>query len=57
MAKPLGKMETKRLLMAIESKAKKLWMHAAPSGSRDFNFSSQDMMAIEKICRKYLKKL
>tara|TARA_R110000824_G_scaffold289388_1_gene477973 strand:+ start:76 stop:237 length:162 start_codon:yes stop_codon:yes gene_type:complete len=49
----MTKAQAKRLLQAIDSKAKKLW---APN--KDYTFmTTQDMIAIEKIIKKNLKRL
>jgi len=52
----MTKTQRKRALAAIVQKAQRLTLH---SGGPDFQFrmSTQDFIAIEKICMKYLKKL
>jgi len=54
MAKRLTKTEKKRLYAAILGKTKKLF---SVSDSFETLMSAQDMIAIEKIVRKYQKKL
>ena len=46
----MTKTQTKRALNDIKSKAKRLWMFTSSMGT-------SDVVAIEKICDKYLKKL
>jgi len=46
----MTKAQAKRSLKSIDSKSKKLWASADP-------FSTADMIAIEKIVRKNLKRL
>ena len=53
---PMAKMtktQSKRAYLAIKQKAGKLW---AQTGGRGLSMSTQDLVAIEKICDKYLKK-
>jgi len=50
----MTKTQQKRAYLAIKQKARKLWSGSSPSHVREM--SAQDMMAIEKICNKYLKK-
>ncbi len=51
MAKTMGKMQTRRMLQAIESKAKKLWMLGA------IPLDTKDLVAIERITKRYINKL
>jgi hypothetical protein len=46
----MTKTQTKRALNAIKTKAKRLWYFTS-------TMSTNDVVAIEKICDKYLKKL
>jgi len=48
----MTKTQEKRALIAIKQKARSLWGEYPMS-----RMSTQDMIAIEKICDKYLKKL
>ena len=52
----MTKTQRKRALAAILQKAQKLTLH---SGGSDFKLrmSTQDFLAIERICMKYLNKL
>jgi len=47
----MTKTQAKRGFIAIKQKARKLWTWSASP-----EMSTQDMVAIEKICDKYLKK-
>ena len=51
MAKTLTKTQTRRMLKSIESKSKKLWMLGSVP------FDTKDMVAIERITKRYLNKL
>ena len=55
MAKRLTKTEIKRLYAAILSKTKKLWLNTGYQEGA--NMSTPDIIAIEKIINKYLKRL
>jgi len=48
----MTKTQQKRAYLAIKQKAGKLWMSRASGG----RMTTQDLVAIEKICDKYLKK-
>ena len=57
----MTKAQAKRLLKAIDSKAHRLWDASSAPGSERMNIrgwlSTADMIAIEKIVRKNLKRL
>lgn len=55
MAKRLTKTETKRLYAAILGKTRKLWFFK--SGDTSSLMSTKDMMTIEAIISKYIKKV
>jgi len=50
----MTKTQQKRAYLAIKQKAGKLW--SQPKFPIDYGMSTQDLVAIEKICDKYLKK-
>ena len=54
----MTKTQAKRAYLAIKQKAGKLWQHSsvAPFTQGQFGMTTQDLVAIEKICDKYLKK-
>ena len=52
----MTKTQRKRALIAIKTKARKLWDFRIGLKSGE-EMSTQDMMAIDKIVTKYLKKL
>jgi hypothetical protein len=56
----MTKTQAKRAYLAIKQKAGKLWMHGPwvhqSNTLRGLQMSTQDLVAIEKICDKYLKK-
>jgi hypothetical protein len=56
MAKRMTKTQAKRAYMAINQKARKLWWARGWNLPRELGMSTKDMMAIETICEKYLKK-
>ena len=55
----MTKTQSKRAYLAIKQKAQKLWSSSISGGfqARSYpSMSTQDLVAIEKICDKYLKK-
>jgi hypothetical protein len=50
----LTKAQSKRMLKAIDSKAKRLWSNV---NTRNITLSTADMIAIEKIVARSLKRL
>jgi len=53
----MTKTQAKRAYLAIKQKAHKLWRDPSfGSGDGGFGMTTQDLIAIEKICHKYLKK-
>ncbi len=53
----MTKTQVKRSYLAIKQKARNLWdVHQDVSARSLYGMSTQDMIAIEKICDKYLKK-
>ena len=48
--------QAKRAYRAIKQKARRLWEWTAATDKGPLTMSTQDMIAIEKICDKYLKK-
>lgn len=57
MAKTMTKAQAKRLLRAIDSKSKKLWSPMTTNRVAGTYMSTKDMIAIEKIVAKNLKRL
>ena len=56
MAKRLTKTQVRRLFIAIKTKTRKLWSDSEKY-SQDHWMSTQDMIAIEKIINKHMRKL
>jgi len=52
----MTKTQVKRSYLAIKQKARNLWYMSGLGVHHVHGMSTQDMMAIEKICDKYLKK-
>ena len=52
----MTKTQAKRGFIAIKQKARRLWEWTAATDKGPLTMSTQDMIAIEKICDKYLKK-
>jgi hypothetical protein len=52
----MTKTQAKRAYLAIKQKAGKLWRSESLLSTRPFGMSTQDLVAIEKICDKYLRK-
>lgn len=54
----MTKTQQKRAYLAIKQKAGKLWRQSNGQyqGSLGWGLTTQDLVAIEKICDKYLKK-
>jgi len=50
----MTKTQAKRAYLAIKQKARKLW--SGVNAQIGYQMTTQDMIAIEKICDKYLKK-
>lgn len=55
----MTKSEAKRLVLAIESKAKKLYLRSHPASSASYLnvVTTQDLAAIEKMCAKWMKRI
>ena len=55
----MTKTQVKRLYRSIKQKARKAWGEGSSMNDPSFvgTMSTNDMIAIEKICDKYLKKL
>jgi len=53
----MTKTQQKRAYLAIKQKARKVWLSGGQGTQQaGWTMSTQDMIAIEKICDKYLKK-
>ena len=52
----MTKAQKKRMVVDIESKAKKLWLTSDPKTGGLF-MSVKDMETIEKLCKKWLKRI
>ena len=53
----MTKTQAKKAYMAILQKAKKLYFYTGNiPGQNQYGLSTRDVVAIEKICEKYLKK-
>ena len=57
MAKKMTKAQKKRMVKDILQKSNKLYMSWYGSGQVDYIISTRDMEAMDKLCKKWLKRI